>query len=198
MGRLGAEGHRAGALCLCLPTGLTPPAPCRWLLWIFPFLVKSHQVGFPSRVTFLAAQRGAQQSALCPGRWQQSGRPCSTALGCPRPCRGLKVTVGQGELRGCCCLLPDPPPGRRSGVVRTCLEIQQQVVPARMREMSSCGSSTLRIRRGKMGSAVPPSPAANLGGQGTFPRGSVPRTWLVFDCRIWVPASLPSPLNLMP
>lgn len=78
-------------VCACPPspgpaaTGLTPPAPCRWLLWIFPFLIKSHQVGFPSRVTFLPAQYTSNQP--CARWWQQSGRSCSTALGCPRPFR---------------------------------------------------------------------------------------------------------------
>lgn len=70
---------------LALRPQLTPPARCRWLLWIFPFLIKSHQVGFPSRVTFLPAPWGARAVSPVPG--DGSSRAAARAGPAPQPSR---------------------------------------------------------------------------------------------------------------
>lgn len=168
-------------MCLCLPT---QPRPCSHrahpssslqmapLDFSVPNQITSGRVSLPSHLP--ASSVGCTSNQPCARWWQQSGRSCSTALGCPRPFRGLKVTVGQGVLRDCCCLRPDLPPGRRSGVVRTCLELQQRVVPARKREMSSCGSSTLDPK-GRAGLCSSPQSCCQPRCPGDLPQGLCPQ-----------------------
>lgn len=80
-------------------------------------------------------------------------------------------------------------------MVRTCLELQQRVVPARKREMSSCGSSTLDPK-GRAGlCSSPPVLLPTSVARGPSPGALSPEHGPVLDCRTWVPASLPSPLN---
>lgn len=112
------------------------------LLWSFPSLIKPHQVGFPSPVPSLQAQWGAQAVSPIPGNGSSQAGPA------PQPSvpETLQRVKGDGDTRNAeaaAAWTPNLPAGRRSGLLRAWLDIQQQVVPARKREMSSCGFSSL-------------------------------------------------------
>lgn len=53
---------------------------CWWLMAppYFPFLIKSHQVGFPSQATFLPALRGADAISPVPAQATAGVRGCWT------------------------------------------------------------------------------------------------------------------------
>lgn len=51
-------------------------------------------------------------------------------------------------------------------------------IPTSKKGISLCGSFGLWTQRSEVGSVVPTSSTANLDGCGTFPMGSVLRTWL--------------------